>query len=123
MSSDLTTGPLAAAAEPGTLTPVSELHPVSLIDAPAVRITPEGTSDAAPALPPDSIPGRSTGLRARLLVLDVAAVVTTWVAVGAFVTPGVSASRRLGAAGLAIRGHSGGHAVARALPIAALHST
>ena len=102
MSSDLTTDPLSASAEQATLTPVSDLPPMVGRDAPPCQITPEGTSDAPAALPPASIHGRSTGLRARLLVLDVAAVVTAWVAVGAFGTPGVATSRRLGAAGLAI---------------------
>jgi exopolysaccharide biosynthesis polyprenyl glycosylphosphotransferase len=93
VSSDLSTGALAASAEQATLTPVPDLPPMSLVEA---RAEPPAAPSAAP------IASRSGGLRARLFALDVAAVVTTWVVVGAVWAPGVTAGRRLGAAGAAI---------------------
>jgi exopolysaccharide biosynthesis polyprenyl glycosylphosphotransferase len=110
VSSDLSTDPLAASAEQATLTPVPDLPPmgpdltpIGLVDPHPGRIMlPEGTSDAPATSPAASIHGRSSGLRARLLALDGAAVVATWVVLGTFGTPGVAASRRLVAVGLAI---------------------
>ncbi len=102
MSSDLSTDPLAEPAEQATLTQVPDLPPIGLVDGLVRAITPEGDSGASSAPPVVSIQARSSGLRARLLALDVAAVVTTWVVLGAFATPGVGTSRRLGAVSLAI---------------------
>ncbi len=102
MSSDLSTDPIAASAEPATLAPVPELSPIGLVDALAGRITPDTDSDVPVASPVRTVHGRSSGLRARLLVLDVAAVVTSWVVLGTVGTPGMAASRRLGAVGVAI---------------------
>ncbi len=111
MSSDLSAGSLSASAEQATLTPLPDLPPVGLVDARAGRIAPEGTS-APPSAPPAPAPPapaprasvhrRSSGLRVRLLALDVAAVVATWVAVGTVGTPGVTAGRRLAAVVVAI---------------------
>ena len=102
VSSDLSTGSLAASAEQATLTPVPDLPPMGLVDAGAGRIAPEGTSDAPAAPPAASVHRPSGGLRVRLLALDVPAVVATWVVVGTLGTPGVTVSRRLVAVGAAI---------------------
>ena len=102
MSSDLSTGSLASSAEQATLTPVPDLPPMSLVDARAGSIAPKGTSEAPATPSAASIHRRNIGLRARLFALDVAAVVTTWVVVGTVGAPGVTASRRLAAGGVAI---------------------
>ena len=102
VSSDLSTGSLAASAEQATLTPVPDLPPMGLVDADGGRIACEGTSDAPAAPPAASIHRRRSGLRGRLLALDAAAVVATWVVVGTVGTPGVTLSRGLAAVGAAI---------------------
>ena len=113
VTSDLSTGSLGALAEQATLTPVTDPPPMGLVDAGAELIAPEGASDtsAAPpegasntsaAPPAASLRKPSRGLRARLLALDVPAVVATWVVVGTLGMPGVTVNRRLAAVGAAI---------------------
>jgi exopolysaccharide biosynthesis polyprenyl glycosylphosphotransferase len=98
VSSDLSTGALAASAEPATLTPVPDLPPMSLVE-PRVEPRIEPRVEARPAAP---LVSRSGGLRARLFALDAVAVVTTWVIVGAVGAPGVMVGRRVAASGAAI---------------------
>ena len=102
VTSDLSAGSLAASAEPATLTQVPDLPPIGLADGGDGRIAPESTSGPSAAPPAASVRRPGGRLRARLLALDIPAVVATWVVVGTLGTPGVTMSRRLVAVGAAI---------------------
>ncbi len=98
MSSELSTGWWTPSVEQ-TLTRHPKRPLGEVADALAPRIQP-GVAELEPdtALQPTIAPRRSRGLKVRLLIVDVAAAVGTWLILGTINMPATTAGRRWGAA-------------------------